>query len=332
MTLVDKKPGRSVTMKDVAREVGVSSATVSYVLNGLGKVSPEVDERVRQAAQKLGYTRNLAATALKTGRHNVIGCIVPTLMSPVLPQIMRAIHDRARELGFATFVVESETGGEAEAVQVLANHGVDGAIAILEARPEITDAPLFPIVVLDREVAGLDSVLCDHFRGGLLVAQHALALGHRRIGLLSGNPEMESSRLRREGVVQGLKGQADIVWEVEVPLAPELPADALAALATRKATFVASVNDTVAMGALNGLRSLGIAVPYDVSVMGFDDIAWSSWPVFDLSTINQPLDEMGRQAVDLLAVRLGQPEQPARNVVLPVNLIPRGSTRTPGGP
>lgn len=319
---------KAVTMKDVAREVGVSSATVSYVLNNLGKVTPEVEQRVRAAAQELGYARNLAATALKTGRHNVIGCIVPTLLSPVFPQIMRAIHDRARELGFATFVVESETGGEAEAAQVLANHGVDGAIAILDARPQITDAPLFPIVVLDREVAGLDSVLCDHFRGGLLMAEHALSLGHRRIGLLSGNQDMESSRLRRAGILQGLAQGGQVVWDVEVPLAAELPSPAQDKLRSGNASFVACVNDTVAMGALNGLRSLGISVPDAVSVMGFDDIAWSGWPIFDLSTIRQPLEDMGRIAVNLLSARISQPDSDYRSERLPVELVARGSTRS----
>ncbi len=314
-------------MKDVANAVGVSSATVSYVLNNLGKVSPEVEQKVRLAAQKLGYARNLAATALKTGRHNVLGCIVPTLLSPVFPEIMRSIHDRARELGFATFVVESDSGGEAEAAQVLANHGVDGAIAILEARPEITDAPLFPIVVLDRSIDGLDSVLCDHFRGGLLIAEHALELGHRRIGLLSGNQELESSRLRRDGILQGLADRAEVVWDMEVPLSAELPNAVLDKFKTRSVSFVACVNDTVAMGALNGLRSLDIRVPEDVSIMGFDDIAWSGWPVFDLSTVRQPLEDMGRMAVDLLMARLSDPASKAGQRLLPVELVARGSTK-----
>lgn len=324
------RPGRGPTMKDVARLAGVSAASVSYVLNDLGKVSPEVAERVRRAAQELGYSRNTAAAALRTGRTKVIGCIVPTLTSPVFPQIMRAIHERARASGYATFVVESEIGGEEEAANMLANHGVDGAIALLEARPRILDDPRFPIVVLDREIAGLDSVQCDHRAGGALIADHAVALGHRRIGLLSGHGEMISSRLRREGLTAALRGRAEIAWEVEVPLTVELPPKVMDRLRDSDATFIACVNDTVAVAALNGLKSMGISVPGAVSVMGFDDMQYAHWPLFDLSTIHQPLSELGARAVDLILRRIETPTIPVESLTLPVHTVARGSTAPRG--
>jgi LacI family transcriptional regulator len=122
-------------------------------LNDLNKVTPEVDAHVRKVAQDLGYSRNRIAAALKTGRRNVIGCIF-TLASPVFPEILQAVQRRAEEHGYATFVVDSGRGGgrEEEAAQVLYRHGVDGVVAVLDARPKIVSEPLFPIVVIDRHV------------------------------------------------------------------------------------------------------------------------------------------------------------------------------------
>jgi LacI family transcriptional regulator len=121
-------------------------------LNDLNKVTPEVDAHVRKVAQDLGYSRNRIAAALKTGRRNVIGCI---FLSPVrFPEILQAVQRRAEEHGYATFVVDSGRGGgrEEEAAQVLYRHGVDGVVAVLDARPKIVSEPLFPIVVIDRHV------------------------------------------------------------------------------------------------------------------------------------------------------------------------------------
>lgn len=321
-----KATTRGVTMKDVARAAGVSSATVSYVLNNLNKVTPEVDAHVRRIAQELGYTRNTLATALKTGRRNVIGFVVPSLLSPVFPEIVRAVQQRAQDYGFATFVVESSQGGENEAAATLWQHGVDGAIAVLEARPQMTQAPLFPIVVLDRVVDGLDSVMCDHFRGGALMAQTILSLGHRRIGLLSGQQDMSSSRERRAGLLKGLGADVMPVWEYVAPLETELPQDIVARLAENSVSMIACVNDVVAYAALCALKRLSIAVPQQVSVIGFDDMQLAASPLVDLTTVHQSLADMGRHAVDLLMRRLEDPAAPLETRVLPVALRLRGST------
>ena len=320
-------PGRA-TIKDVARLAGVSSATVSYVLNNLGKVTPEVDAQVRKAADTIGYRRNSVATALKTGRRNVIGCIFPTLTSPVFPEILQAIQHRAEQLGFATFVVESGRGEgrEEEAAQVMAQHGVDGVIAVLDRKPKISDNPRYPIVVIDRRVRGLDSVEADHERGGQLMAEFAFSLGHRQVGLLSGLQDLESSQQRRKGFLDAAKGKLHVVWESEVPLTAQLPDAANRLINERRVTLLACVNDLVAMGALGALRQAGIRVPKDVSVIGFDNIQWTSWPLIDLTTIHQSLSALGETAVDLLVKRLEHPQREAEHLKLPVSLIERGTT------
>lgn len=316
-------------MRDVANAAGVSSATVSYVLNDLNKVSAEVDAHVRKVAREMGYSRNTAARALKTGRHHVIGCIVPTLASPVFPEIVQAVQRRAEELGYATFVIDSGEGRkrEEQAIQSLAKHGVDGAVALLASRPPLSDLPQFPIVAIDQPVLGLDSVRADHLTGGRLMAEYVIALGHRRVGLVSGDLDLLSSRERHEGFMAAGRGRLEICWDVEVSLIPTLPQTAVEAIRRRDVTMIACVNDVVAIGVLSALRDNGISVPGDVSVFGFDDMVWSDWPLIDLTTIRQPLADLGRDAVDLLVDRLGDPAKPTRDIVLPVSLIKRGSTR-----
>ena len=324
--------GRSPTIKDVAKVAGVSSATVSYVLNDLNKVTPEVDALVRRVAKELGYSRNNAARALKTGRNNIIGCILPTLTSPVFPEIAQAVQLRAEAHGYATLVIDSGNAPmrEEKVVRTLAKHGVDGAVALLHPKFKLADPPLFPIVSLDAKFPGLDSVHADHYAGGRLMAEHAIALGHRRIGMLSGFQDLTSSFERRQGFVDAATGRVELVWEVNVHLVPQLPPQAVAAIRRREVTMIACVNDLVAIAALSVLKDSGMSAPGDVSVFGFDDMQWASWPLIDLTTIRQPLAELGSRAADLLISRLDDRQRPPEDLVLPVTLVERGSTARVG--
>ena len=320
---------RRVTIRDVAQAAGVSSATVSYVMNGLGKVTPQVEAEVLRIATELGYSRNRAAAALKTGRSQVIGCLLPTLVSPIFPQIAQAVQKHAASHGFATLLVDTGDSlhGEEQSLARLRDFGVDGAVAVLHPA-DGRSAPLpFPVVAIDAPVKGCDSVRADHMAGGRLMAEYAAVLGHRRIGLLSGSPDVRSSRERRQGIrdVAASLG-ITVSWDHVVPLAAGLTDEARQAIARHDVTLIACVNDFVAIGALSALRDLGIAVPQDVSVIGFDDIEMSSWPLVALTTVRQPLQELGRRAVDLLARRLRDPGCPIEEVLLPVDLVVRGST------
>lgn len=323
---------RSPTIKDVAKVAGVSSATVSYVLNDLNKVSPEVDALVRRVAKELGYSRNNAARALKTGRNNIIGCILPTLTSPVFPEIAHAVQMRAEAHGYATLVIDSgnEPMREERVVRTLARHGVDGAVALLHPNFKLADPPIFPMVSLDAKFPGLDSVQADHYAGGRLMAEHAIALGHRRIGMLSGFQDLTSSYERRQGFIDAAAGRLELVWEVNVLLTPQLPAEAIAAIRRREVTMLACVNDLVAIAALSVLKDSGMSAPGDVSVFGFDDMQWAGWPLIDLTTIRQPLAELGARATDLLISRLDNRTQPPVDLVLPVTLVERRTTARSG--
>lgn len=320
-----------ITIKDVAKEAGVSAATVSYVMNGRGKVSKLVADKVRLSAQTLGYFPNRTASALKTGRHQMIGCLLPSLANPIFPEIAAAVQTRASELGYATVLVDTgdSPAQEAKALARLSDHGVDGVIAVLNGGfIQVSDSLRFPVVSFDVSLPQYDSVRSDHTQGGRIMAQTAARLGHRRVALFSGPARLQSCTKRREGFLAEAQSLGlELVWEECVPLVSFLPQAAHEALAKREATLIACVNDLVGMATLSAARDLGISVPEELSVLGFDDMQMSAWPLIGLSTIRQPLQELGRQAVDLLLARCQTPDAEKTHVVLPVVPVLRSTTK-----
>ncbi|MDJ1006583.1 MAG: LacI family DNA-binding transcriptional regulator [Paracoccaceae bacterium] len=319
---------KPATIRDVAQAAGVSPATVSYVMNDLDKVSPEIDRRVRKAAYELGYARNRAAVTLKTGRHNVIGCILPTLASPIFPEIAEAVQSHAETLGFATLLINSgdTVEREADALRRLAAHGVDGAVALLHPGFDASGPPEFPLVTIDSFLPGYDCVQADHDGGGRLIAEYARQRGHRRVGLLSGAADIASSAARRRGFLEAAAGEIEVVWEETVPLTATLTPRAAERMVGRGVSLVVCVNDLVAIGALSVLRDLGIDVPGEVSVIGFDDIGMSAWPLIGLTTVRQSTHDLGRRAVERLVRRIDGDKDAPDRLVLPVDLVERATT------
>jgi LacI family transcriptional regulator len=314
-------------MKDVAAAAGVSPATVSYVMNGRGRISPEAEARVRAAAAELRYEPNRSAHALRTGRSGIIACVVPTMASPIFPEITRAVQTRAAEHGLTTLLVDAgtEPREELEALLLLERQGVDGAVAVLSPAIRESDLPALPLVLLDSPINGWDCVRADHLAGGRLMAEHLIARGHQRIALLWGDGRLFSSRVRREGFIAA-SGRLKIVADFVVPLAPVLPKLVAATLAGTEATAVACVNDVVAIGALGALKAGRRQVPQDVAVIGFDDMDMAAWPLLDLTTVRQPIAHLGAAAVDRLLERINCPSDSYRHeVVMPVSLVRRSS-------
>ena len=318
---------RRATIKDVAKAAGVSAATVSYVMNDLGRVTAEVDAHVRAVAESLGYRRSRAALALKTGRHGAIGCLLPNLLSPIFPVIASAVQGRAEELGLSTLLVDTgdTPRSEAEALRLLGEQGVDGVVAVLNAPPP--EGLSYPVVTLDCRFEGVDSIRCDHFEGGRLAAHLAHGMGYRRAGLFIGSLKVASSVERSQGFLQGAQEVGlSVVWQHEVPLGHDLPDFAQAAIAAGEADFIACVNDMVAIGALSVARALGLSVPNEVAIMGFDDIPMAAWPVIGLSTLAQDCKLLGVGAVEMLMRRIEEPEAPREERILPVVPMLRATT------
>ncbi len=316
-------------LKDVANAAGVSTATVSNVLNGTKPVTPEVERRVLAAIARLAYRPNPHARSLRTGHSRTFGLLVPDLTNPYFPALVQAVEATARTHGHALIVMDTgnDVAREDEAFALMASYRVAGAIwvPVADRRPPHAR---FPVVTVDRAVDGCDTVVADHALGGALVARHARALGHRRVGLLSGPRALPSAALRRSGFLRAAAdvGEAlDVVWELEVPFSSDLPADAAARVIAGECSLVVCANDAVAVGVLRTLRQAGRRVPEHVSVIGFDDVPWADFIEPALTTVRQPLGALGAGAVTMLQARIASPELPRQRAVLPVELVARRS-------
>jgi LacI family transcriptional regulator len=318
-------------LKDVANAAGVSIATASNVLRGAKATTPEVQRRVRDAIERLGYVPNPHAQSLRTGHSHTIGVVVPDLTNPYFPALVQAIETTARDRGYALIVMDAnnDVRREAESLALMASYRVAGVIWVPVAEDPAVAWP-FPIVTVDRPVAGCDAIVADHVQGGVLIARHAHALGHRRIGLLSGPRALPSAALRREGFFAIADGALHVAWEFEVPFSSDLPAPVLARLQRPDCSLVVCANDAVAVGVLRALRGAGLDVPADVSVIGFDDVPWAEFIEPALTTVRQPLPALGSGAVEMLHLRIAGPNDPPRYRTLEVELIARRSAAAVG--
>ncbi len=313
-------------LKDVAKAAGVSIATVSNVLNGTKTTTPAVHRRVLDAIATLGYQPNLHARSLRTGQSRTLGLVVPDLTNPYFPALVQAIETTARSSGYALIVMDAgnDAERETEALTLLASYRVAGVIWVPVGDHQAPTWP-FPVVTVDRPMPGCDTVVADHLQGGSLVAQHAIALGHRRVGLLSGPRSLASAALRREGFLHAAVGELELVWEHEVPFSSELPPHVSARLAEPGCSLVVCANDAVAVGVLRAVKAAGLSVPDELSLIGFDDVPWSGFIDPALTTVRQPLAALGAGAVAMLHARLSAPGLPLQHQILPVELVARRS-------
>ncbi len=317
------------TLQDIAREAGVSAATVSYVLNGTGSVSAAVQKRVRDTAKAVGYRVNHVARATRTGQTLSIGLILPDLSNPFFPELAQAVQSAAREAGYAVFLVDSEGTVETErdSADDLIRRGVEGIVwcpatehdSLEEFRGDV------PIVVVDRPLPNYDTISSDHYAGGALVADQVLALGHSHIAIVAGPQSLSRARQRRQGFVERIGDRAVIDWEVENPFTITLSDATQAKLRDNAATVIVCGNDFIALGVMRALHELGRNIPEDVSVIGFDDILWARHSIPGLATVRQPLTALGKEASALLIRRIMGDEAPVVNMSLATDVIVRGS-------
>lgn len=318
-----------VTIKDVARKAKVSIGTVSNSLNARPGVSEEVRRRVLAAVAELGYHPNRAAVATRTGRTGTLAFISPDLRNPYYPQLAQAVSQAARRAGYAVFLVDTEDGAcERERIEQIEVHGVDGILwCPATAEDVIAQSSLSaPVVVIDHWLPGRDNVSADYRLSGKLVADHVLAAGYRRIALLSGPREIAAARVRRDAFVDYIAGRVPIAWEVMHPFDMRLTDEAVAAIRSGTADVIVCCDDLMALGALQCAREAGLSVPGDVAIIGHDDLPFCSVTFPGISTIRQPLDDLGEEAVRLLIDRIRDRQRPTRQVVLNVDFVERETT------
>jgi len=210
---------KKVTLHDVANNAGVSVATVSNVLNNTGSVGQTVKARVDNSLRTLNYRTNHSAKAMKTGKTQTLGLVVPDITNPFFSKLVQSIEEIARSKGYSVLLIDSrvETAAEQEGVRHLFQYGVDGIIwCPLNSNDTIAEfAPDIPTVVVDRPISNYDSVSSNYIQAEKLLAEHAIAQGHTRIGIASGPKKLESAELRKQSFIDHVSGDATVVWAVE---------------------------------------------------------------------------------------------------------------------
>ncbi|ADB31180.1 transcriptional regulator, LacI family [Kribbella flavida DSM 17836] len=305
--------GRSTaTITRVAEAAGVSRATVSRVMNGHSTVAPELAERVLAAARALDYAPSPVARSLALGRTATIALIVPDLSNPMFQDVLRGLSLAAGADGHRLLIAESNEHVEDEEVLAIeARRRCDGVVL---ASPRLPTADLerlvpqlTPLVLINRKLpgSGVPSLSVDHAAGiGDLVA-HLLSLGHRRIAYLAGPPASTSNRDRLDALLR-LSDHGREFELIQVPCGAMFDNghDVAGEVAGSGATAVVAYNDMVAFGALSGLHELGVSVPGQISITGFDDIPFARFTTPPLTTAAVPKNTLGKQAWEQLRNQL----------------------------
>ncbi|MGO4543692.1 LacI family DNA-binding transcriptional regulator [Paenibacillus sp. 2TAB23] len=326
------------TIYDIAREAGVSIATVSKVMNDKGKISAARRNQILSIMQRLQYQPSAIASAL-TGKHTfTLGLLIPDIANPFFAEVARAVEDRGHQFGYSVIICSTDNKDERieRYMTVLKQKQVDGIIigtglenhAMLEELRSI-----IPIVVIGREVAPLDvpTVVADDYRGGRLAAEHLLALGHVRMAVLAESLLISSSRDR-------LRGFRDTIEDAGYAL----PDDSIIAcghgLEDSKARVMKLLrggnrpsglfcfNDLLAVGALQAAKESNAHVPSELSVVSFDNTILASVTNPSLTSIAQPMNQLGEAAVDLLLRQFDHGDLVHQRVSLRTELIVRQST------
>jgi LacI family transcriptional regulator len=330
----------NVTIKDVASRSGVSSMTVSRVINGAERVSPETRRRVEQAIAELGYVPSRLARGLIRQKTGTLALIVPDVANPFFTLIVRGAEDVARRADYRMLLCDtrSDLTIEREVIEEMIAHRVEGiAIAPVSdrSRRHLQRLPKFGVqfVLIDRTVRGIDSdvVLGDNAGGARRLVEHLIGLGHKRIGFIVESDEVSTARDRHRGYLEGLRAAGlavdpDLI--VRSTVDPQGGRDGMQRLLELPdpPTAVFTVNNLVALGAIEAVRDAGLEVPDDIALVCFDDIEYASRLYPFLTVMAQPAETLGSLGTQLLLDRIaGRAPEQARVVVLPAQFMVRRS-------
>lgn len=328
---------KRVTIADVAAEAGVSVATVSKVINDRYGVAAGTSTRVKAVIDELGYESSLIARSLRSHRTNVIGILVADF-EPFSTELLKgaalAIHSTDYEVVvYSGGHGHNQPGWERRYMSRLSGTLTDGTILVT---PTVVDvfSDDSPVVAVDAHTgsSGMPTVASDNLNGAITATEHLIALGHRRIGFLAGRPDLESARQREQGYRQAL-ATAGIEFDPELVLvggytaeSAEQPARQLLEMDPRP-TAIFAANDLSAIETVEVAGVLGLKVPDDLSVVGFDNVPESALNDPPLTTIDQSIQQMGFEAVRLLIAAIDDPGLPAVHITLPTQLVVRQSCR-----
>ena len=328
-----------ITSLQVARRAGVSQSAVSRVFTPGASVSKGTREKVRRAAEELGYRPNVLARAMITGKSRIIGLVVAYLDNQFYPLAMERLSVALQAKGYhvLVFMAAQTTGDVQDVMKEILDFQVDGIVlASVSMSSELAarcDDHGIPVVLFNRDQDDerMCSVTTDNYRGSQEIATHFAKMGHRRIGYIAGFEGATTQRDRELGFRDALEdaGLSLAFREIggfEYGLARAAALEMFAGHDRPDAAFVC--NDHMAFAVMDALRfKLGLRIPEDVSIAGFDDVPIAAWPAYDLTSYRQPINRMVAQTVETLLTRIGDPSVPPHKVKLEGELILRGSTR-----
>lgn len=335
-------PSARATIADVARAAGVHASTVSRALNPAtrGMVTAAVQARVLEAADSLGWRPSALAAGLRTRRSRTIGILVPDLVNPIFPPIVRAAEAALAAQGYATLVAntDNDPGREALLIERMATHLVDGLM--LASVAEGTQAlalcarHAIPAVLINRglEGSGVPTVVNDDRAGIALAVAHLVSLGHRRIAHLAGPPGVSTAIDRRQGFLAALAAAG--LDGADAPVAEAAAYSASAGCVAMRSLLigpyfsaVVAANDMLCLGIYDALAEVGLKVGADISVTGFNDMPFVDRIAPPLTTVRIQHAAMGEQAATLLLADIAQPGSAAAQIRLAPELVVRDSTR-----
>ncbi|WP_017909365.1 LacI family DNA-binding transcriptional regulator [Xanthomonas sp. SHU 199] len=332
----------ATTIYDIAKHVGVTAGTVSRALSRPEKVLPATRARIEQAAAALGYVPNTVARTLKTQRSGKLLVTVPDIANPFFAQILQGAEDAAQAVGYAVLLGDTQHQPDREEryAQMLPRNEADGLIVLGHRLPptarEIVKqqggaAPVVNGCEFDPAL-GIPSVHIDNAAAARAVMDHLYGLGHARIAVVGGPPDNPLHQQRLEGARACAKARGRLRNLTVVPGDFSVESGHAAAMTllgrTPAPTAIFCFSDQMALGALAACRDLGIRVPDDLSIVGFDDLASSSYLTPPLTTIRQPMREIGVRAVNLLLAIIERVDVPLQQT-LDFSLMVRGSTGAP---
>jgi LacI family transcriptional regulator len=330
------------TIADVARKAGVSVSTVSHVLNGTRRVSPNTASAVQAVIDSFGYRPNIMARSLKVASTRSVGIAISSISNPYFSDIICAIEAECARLGMMVFLSDTEDNQarELEVVMALHQRRVDGIILAPSADPErralnyLRDVRL-PCVLVDRmRDAEFDQVGVKNREAMRKLVEHVAALGHDRIGYVGGHPGFETTLERIAGYRDCLLSRVTSVDERLLVTGSATTSSAMAATERLLAladppTALVGGNNLATIGIMKALRARGLRVPKDISVVGFDDFEWADCFEPRLTLVAQPCVEIGRRAAFLLMERIAAPQGARRTIQLDASIIERESCSRP---
>ncbi len=337
----EKSTSNNITIIDVAREAGVSYGTVSRVINDSPNVKPETRERIKAVIKRTGFVGNRNARSLVSGRTNMIGLLIPDLGTAYIGEIIRGIDIELESASYnmMLYTTHRRETKEAGYITSLIQSGVDGLILILPRNPanflEKLRSLNFPYVLVDHQ--GIDeqgpAVGATNYQGAFDATEYLIKLGHRKIAFITGSMDLGCSQERLHGFKAAMAKHAISInneWIMEGDFEQSTGyrgGKYLMSLPNRPTAIFAS-NDLMAFGVMDAVRDMGLKIPGDISVIGFDNILQAGQTMPGLTTVQQPLEMMGRQATRILVDMMKDGQIKAGKVELPTHLVLRDSCKS----